>query len=108
MNIRPMDQVQGREHFYNCLFKVVGLTSWVSEIVRESWKGAFSALDEAKAKCVELMVTGKDCGGITERSSGFELRLGPSLSDSPNNENSFVLYYYMTEEDFEIDITFEK
>ena len=54
------------------------------------------------------MVTGKDCGGVTETSSGFELRLGPSLVDSPNNENSFVLYYYMTDEDFEIDITFEK
>ena len=53
------------------------------------------------------MVTGNDCGGVTEKSSGFELRLGPSLVDY-NNENSFVLYYYMTEEDFEIDITFEK
>ena len=70
-------------------------------------KGAFSDLDEAKAKCVELMVTGNECGGITERSSGFELRLGPSFGDY-SNENSYVLYYYMTEEDFEIDITFEK
>ena len=54
------------------------------------------------------MVTGKDCGGVTEMSSGFQLRLGSTLVDSSNNENSFVLYYYMTEEDFEIDITFEK
>ena len=70
-------------------------------------KGAFSDLDEAKAKCVELMVKGNECGGITERPSGFELRLGPSFGDD-SYENSFVLYYYMTEEDFEIDITFEK
>ena len=64
-------------------------------------------MDEAKAKCVELMVKGNECGGITERRGGFELRLGPSFGDN-SNENSFVLYYYMTEEDFEIDITFEK
>ena len=54
------------------------------------------------------MVTGKDCGGITETASGFQLRVGPSLNNSPNNENSYVLYYYVTVEDYEIDITFEK
>ena len=65
-------------------------------------------MDEAKTKCVELMVTGNDCGGITETSKGFELRESSILSDSENSENSYVLYYYMTEEEFEVDITFEK
>ena len=90
------------------LDKDVGLTSCVSEIVRESWKDAFSDLDEAKTKCVELMVTGNDCGGITETSRGFELRLGSTTLSDSTSENSYVLYYYITEEDFEIDITFEK
>ena len=74
--------------------------------ILHSWKGAFSDLDEAKTKCVELMATGKDCGGITEVASGFQLRVGPSLRDSSRDENAFVLYYYVAAEDF--DITLEK
>ena len=68
---------------------------------------AFSVLEEAKNKCIELIVQGDKCGGITQSSNGDStLRKGPELKTSPSGEISYV--WYWTQEDFQIDITFEK
>ena len=74
-------------------------TSWGSD--------AFSDLEQAKAQCLVWVQKGNACGGITETSRGFELRVGPELEESWQ-ENSYALYRYASLDDYEIDITFEK
>ena len=78
------------------------LSSWTSH-----GSSAFSVLEEAKKKCIELVVQGDECGGITQSSNGDStLRKGSELKTSPSGEISYV--WYWTQEDFQIDITFEK
>ena len=68
---------------------------------------AFSVLEEAKKKCIELVVQGDECGGITQSSNGdLTLRKGSEFITSPSGEISYI--WYWTQEDFQIDITFEK
>ena len=72
------------------------------------WKlilAAFSNLDDAKNKCFAMIELGDNCGGITKTSSGYELRLGPSLA--PNDKTSYTWHRYSTE-DFEINLSYEK
>ena len=78
------------------------LSSWTSY-----GSSAFSDLEEAKNKCIELIVQGDECGGVTQSSNGDStLRKGTELKTSPSGEISHV--WYWTQQDFEININFEK
>lgn len=59
-----------------------------------------------------MVQIGDDCAGVTQNdpSSGYELRIGSSLTTSPNAATLSFKWSgpVWTQEDFEIDVSFEK